>query len=72
MLKHLLTSTLYFCISQCIYSQDYSLYYKYIDSIHYYKVQQNENKVFELYKITNENGVKGVKAVDCGEQTTIK
>ncbi len=50
-MKYLLASILFFCISQGVRSQDYSLYYKYIDSIDYYKVQQNENKVFELYKI---------------------
>ena len=49
-MKHLLASILLFCISQETYSQDYSLYYKYMDSIQYYKVHQNNTKVFELYK----------------------
>lgn len=49
-MKHLLASILLFCISQETYSQDYSLYYNYMDSIQYYKVHQNNTKVFELYK----------------------
>jgi hypothetical protein len=50
MLKHFLISILFFCIGHTCYSQDYSLYYKYIDSIHYYQQQNNPTKALALYK----------------------
>ena len=50
MLKILLISIFFFCIGHTCYSQDYSLYYKYIDSIHYYQQQNNFNKALALYK----------------------
>ncbi len=49
MKKFLITAVFTWFLSS-FYGQDYSLYYKYMDSIQYYKVHQNNTKVFELYK----------------------